>query len=87
MDGDTDVPAVQQEFAAVLYQLMLKNRRKEENNLHGPKNSPLSSGQIKSRIPNGLSHNIIENGVKALNNHIGETVDNQKTRGNFNLFI
>ncbi|KAK0079193.1 hypothetical protein PV325_001612 [Microctonus aethiopoides] len=82
VDGDTDVPAVQQEFAAVLYQLMLKSRRKEENNSHEPKNSPLSSGQIKSRIPNGLSHNIIENGVKALNNHIGQTVDNQKTRVN-----
>ncbi|KAK0175543.1 hypothetical protein PV327_009286 [Microctonus hyperodae] len=80
VDGDTDVPAVQQEFAAVLYQLMLKSRRKEENNSHEPKNSPLSSGQIKSRIPNGLSHNIIENGVKALNNHIGQTTDNQKTK-------
>ncbi|XP_057321733.1 adenylate kinase isoenzyme 5 isoform X1 [Microplitis mediator] len=33
IDGDTDVPSVQQEFEASLYQLMRQVRRKEEDNI------------------------------------------------------
>lgn len=31
MDGDTDVPSVQQDFSAALYQLMRRASRKDDN--------------------------------------------------------
>ena len=48
MDGDTDVPSVQQDFAAALYQLMRRTRRKEEESLRGPDSS------MNTRHPNGI---------------------------------
>lgn len=79
VDGDTDVPSVQQDFAAALYQLMRRARRKEEESLHS--NSP-------RRHPNGI-HASNENGraipngnvkpvVNGVSNHIGKIADATK---------
>ncbi|KAL0106489.1 hypothetical protein PUN28_016298 [Cardiocondyla obscurior] len=48
VDGDTDVPSVQQDFAAALYQLMRQSRRKEEAIPRDP-----DSPAIR-RHPNGI---------------------------------
>ncbi|KAG7210684.1 hypothetical protein KM043_012188 [Ampulex compressa] len=39
VDGDTDVPSVQQDFAAALYQLMRRTRRKEDEEIRRPESS------------------------------------------------
>jgi len=84
VDGDTDVPSVQQDFAAALYQLMRRARRKEEESLRD-----LDSPIIK-RHPNGIhasneyqNERVILNGnaksvVNGISNHIGEIADATK---------
>lgn len=81
VDGDTDVPSVQQDFAAALYQLMRRARRKEEESLHGPDSS------VNTRHPNGIhasnkyqNERAIPNGdakpvVNGVSNHIGKTAN------------
>ncbi|XP_017759986.1 PREDICTED: adenylate kinase isoenzyme 5 [Eufriesea mexicana] len=67
IDGDTDVPSVQQEFAAALYQLMTQTRRKEENNPHGPEPQIMqeNGNNMKSNsvVPNNRDQSIITNGI------------------------
>ncbi|XP_076243048.1 adenylate kinase isoenzyme 5 isoform X2 [Calliopsis andreniformis] len=73
IDGDTDVPSVQQEFAAALYQLMTKTRRKEEENSRGPQSPTLqqhknnvnanpvnSNNRDDAVMPNGISKQIVD---------------------------
>ena len=80
VDGDTDVPSVQQESSAALYQLMRLSRRKEEDRDESSppgssRSNPNSKGPSKinggQHIPkaNGVAKHIIENGVNALANH------------------
>lgn len=75
MDGDTDVPSVQQDFAAALYQLMRRARRKEEASLHNT-DSSVRGNEINASnaIPNGDAKPTI-NGVS---NHVGRMVDAMK---------
>ena len=80
MDGDTDVPSVQQDFAAALYQLMRRARRKEEENLYDS-DSPIKKHpngintsneyQNERAIPNGNAK-LIVNGIS---NYIGKIAD------------
>ncbi|XP_011874309.1 PREDICTED: adenylate kinase isoenzyme 5 [Vollenhovia emeryi] len=80
VDGDTDVPSVQQDFAAALYQLMRRARRKEEGSLRDS-NSPA----IK-RHPNGIhasNERAIPNGnakstINGVSNHVGKIADATK---------
>ncbi|XP_015114816.1 adenylate kinase isoenzyme 5 [Diachasma alloeum] len=77
IDGDTDVPSVQQEFAAAIYELMRQARRKEDAshsandddhpNLGAPGN--INGGLRDVRLPNGMSKNIIPNGISSLNHY------------------
>lgn len=82
MDGDTDVPSVQQDFAAALYQLMRRARRKEEESLCDP-DSPIK------KHPNGINtsneyqnQRAIPNGnaklVNGISNYIGKIADATK---------
>jgi len=76
VDGDTDVPSVQQDFAAALYQLMRQARRKEEESLHDA-----DSPTIEELRPNGVhavneNERAIPNGVakqmaNGMANHVG----------------
>ncbi|CAK9833165.1 Adenylate kinase isoenzyme 5 [Anthophora retusa] len=68
VDGDTDVPSVQQEFAAALYQLMTQTRRKEGSDSHSPEppatileNGNNTNSNLVS--PNNTNKTIILNGV------------------------
>ncbi|XP_043790117.1 adenylate kinase isoenzyme 5 isoform X2 [Apis laboriosa] len=73
IDGDTDVPSVQQEFAAALYQLMTQTCRKKKNDPHSSEsqiqdnenniksNVLISNNRNESIIPNGISKQIIDN--------------------------
>jgi len=82
VDGDTDVPSVQQDFAAALYQLM-RRARKEEESL-----CDLDSSIIK-RHSNGMHANEYQNErailngnaksvVNGISNHIGKIADATK---------
>ncbi|XP_018311140.1 adenylate kinase isoenzyme 5 [Mycetomoellerius zeteki] len=82
VDGDTDVPSVQQDFAAALYQLMRRARRKEEESLCDP-DSPIK------KHPNGINtsneyqnQRAIPNGnaklVNGISNYIGKIADATK---------
>lgn len=73
MDGDTDVPSVQQDFAAALYQLMRRARRKEEislcdadsptkthpNGIHASNEHAIPNGNAKSTV-NGISNHAVK---------------------------
>ncbi|XP_031775468.1 adenylate kinase isoenzyme 5 isoform X2 [Apis florea] len=67
IDGDTDVPSVQQEFAAALYQLMTQTRRKEENDPHDPESQIVQDNENNTKsnvlIPNNRNESIIPNGI------------------------
>lgn len=67
IDGDTDVPSVQQEFAAALYQLMTQTRRKEENDLHNPEPQMVQENGNNEKsntvVLNNKDQSIISNGV------------------------
>ncbi|XP_012221149.2 adenylate kinase isoenzyme 5 [Linepithema humile] len=86
VDGDTDVPSVQQDFAAALYQLMRRTRRKEEESLHDA-DSPTIKGlrpngvhavnENERAIPNGVAKQIA-NGVA---NHIGNGLNGVTAQG------
>lgn len=98
MDGDTDVPSVQQDFAAALYQLMRMARRKEEENLHDPdfpeiKNQPnrvhaTNNHQNGHAIPNGVAKQIASD----VSNHTRKMINTTKNvngiaaQGNFECF-
>lgn len=77
MDGDTDVPSVQQDFVAALHQLMRRARRKEETS----PDSPVIKGH-----PNGIrasNERAILNGnakptVNGVSNHAGKIADVMK---------
>lgn len=79
MDGDTDVPSVQQDFAAALYQLMRRARRKEETS-RDPDSSVIKGhpngihASNKRAIPNGNAKPTV-NGVS---NHAGKTAHTMK---------
>ncbi|KYN11645.1 Adenylate kinase isoenzyme 5 [Trachymyrmex cornetzi] len=80
VDGDTDVPTVQQDFAAALYQLMRRARRKGEETLYDP-DSPIKKHQNgintsneyqnERAVPNGNAK-LVVNGIS---NHIGKIAD------------
>ncbi|XP_024884499.1 adenylate kinase isoenzyme 5 [Temnothorax curvispinosus] len=80
VDGDTDVPSVQQDFAAALYQLMRGARRGEEGSLRDP-DSPVIKGH-----PNGIhasNERAIPNGnakptVNGVSNHVGKIANATK---------
>ncbi|XP_043280317.1 adenylate kinase isoenzyme 5 [Venturia canescens] len=96
IDGDTDVPSVQQECAAALYQLMRGARRKEERNGNGAvfsrpgSNGPNSiapgnmNGAQKVPLANGVAKHIIENGVNALANHVEKNIGTTKNGNRLN---
>ncbi|XP_076750036.1 uncharacterized protein LOC143422939 [Xylocopa sonorina] len=67
IDGDTDVPSVQQEFAAALYQLMTRVQRKEESNPNGPEWQTLENNESNTKsvivVPNNNDQTIIPNGI------------------------
>ncbi|XP_063984639.1 adenylate kinase isoenzyme 5 isoform X2 [Diachasmimorpha longicaudata] len=76
IDGDTDVPSVQQEFAAAIYELMRQARRKEDASHSANNDDPnaeapgdVNGGLRDVRLPNGISKNIIPNGINPLNHH------------------
>ncbi|RLU23097.1 hypothetical protein DMN91_005375 [Ooceraea biroi] len=83
VDGDTDVPSVQQDFTAVLNQLMQQACRKEENDPRGPrslankehpKNGVRAMNEQNERaIPNGIAKQI-----NSISNHVSN-VDVTKT--------
>lgn len=94
MDGDTDVPSVQQDFAAALYQLMHRARRKEEERLY------LDSPVVKE-YPNGIhtsneyqNERAISNGdaklmANGVSNHIEKIADAKNgiiAQGNVNNY-
>lgn len=96
MDGDTDVPSVQQDFAAALYQLMRRARRKEEERLcdldspivKGHSNGIHASNEYQNEhaIPNGDAK-LMANGVS---NHIGKIANAKNgiiAQGNVGLLI
>ncbi|XP_034944500.1 adenylate kinase isoenzyme 5 [Chelonus insularis] len=65
INGDTDVPSVQQEFSAAIYQLMRQSHHKDEESLKEHQNSSSNNWnyinsnhnehQTKSHVPNNLS--------------------------------
>lgn len=91
MDGDTDVPSVQQDFAAALYQLMRRASRKEEDpnypaTKHPNETRVSNEYQNEGTIPNGVAKQITNGesnyvGIDATTNINGIT-----TRGNLLLF-
>ncbi|KAL6265847.1 hypothetical protein P5V15_002668 [Pogonomyrmex californicus] len=65
VDGDTDVPSVQQDFATALYQLMHLTRRKEEQSLHNLDSSLINGNSNKIQAPNEYQNeHAILNGEK-----------------------
>lgn len=93
MDGDTDIPSVQQEFAAALYQLMRQSRRKEEDYYPHSASTPnsknpvnINGGQQQNGQANGVAKHVIENGVNALANHLEKTIGT-KTTSKLNGFV
>ncbi|CAL7948457.1 unnamed protein product [Xylocopa violacea] len=67
IDGDTDVPSVQQEFAAALYQLMTQVQRKEESDPNGPEWQTQENNESNTNsdlvVPNNNDQTIIPNGI------------------------
>ncbi|XP_043527471.1 adenylate kinase isoenzyme 5 [Frieseomelitta varia] len=67
IDGDTDVPSVQQEFSAALYQLMTRTRRKGENNVQSPKLDVMqengNNAKLNTVVPDNRDQPIVPNGV------------------------
>ncbi|KAK1136890.1 hypothetical protein K0M31_001421 [Melipona bicolor] len=67
IDGDTDVPSVQQEFSAALYQLMTRTRRKEENDVQSPKLDVMqengNNAKLNTVVPDNRDQPIVLNGV------------------------
>ncbi|XP_076670567.1 adenylate kinase isoenzyme 5 [Andrena cerasifolii] len=67
IDGDTDVPSVQHEFAAALYQLMTQSRRIEEDDPHGPESPTVHEAESNTNstpaTPNKEDQTIIANGI------------------------
>ncbi|XP_076298244.1 adenylate kinase isoenzyme 5 isoform X2 [Lasioglossum baleicum] len=65
IDGDTDVPSVQQEFAAALYQMMTQARRKGEDGTYAPwsPEGDVNEGNTDPVISNNRDRTIIPNGV------------------------
>lgn len=83
MDGDTDVPSVQQDFAAALYQLMHRARRKEEDNLRDADLStigghPNGMHAVTDQSEHVTSNNVIKRMVNGVSNHIGNGIDATK---------
>lgn len=83
MDGDTDVPSVQQDFAAALYQLMHQTRRKEEDNFRDPDLStfgghPNGMHAVTDQNKHATSNNVIKRMVNGVSNHIGNGIDAAK---------
>jgi len=77
VDGDTDVPSVQQDFVAALHQLMRRTRRREEASPDSPviKGHPNGIRASNERaIPNGNAKPIV-NGVT---NHAGKIANAMK---------
>lgn len=83
MDGDTDVPSVQQDFAAALYQLMRwTRRREEENNLRdadfptiGTNRHPNGIHAVTDQTERATSNNVIKQMVNGVSNHIGNGIN------------
>lgn len=67
IDGDTDVPSVQQEFAAALYQLIIQTRRKKENDPHDSESQIIQDNENNTKssvlISNNRNESIISNGI------------------------
>lgn len=83
MDGDTDVPSVQQDFAAALYQLMHRARRKEEDNLRDADLStigrhPNGMHAVTDQSEHAIPNNVIKRMVNGVSNHIGNGIDTTK---------
>lgn len=86
MDGDTDVPSVQQDFTAALYQLMHRSRRKEEENLHDAdmptiEGHPNGIHAVTDQTERATSNNVIKRMVNGVSNHIGNGIDAKKIKG------
>lgn len=81
MDGDTDVPSVQQDFAAALYQLMRWTRRREEENNLRDADFPTIGGHpngihaVTDQTERATSNNVIKQMVNGVSNHIGNGIN------------
>ncbi|XP_072748656.1 adenylate kinase isoenzyme 5 [Anoplolepis gracilipes] len=81
VDGDTDVPSVQQDFAAALYQLMHRARRKEEENyfqdadLQTIEGHPNGIHAVTDQTESAISNNVINRMVNGVSNHIGNGIN------------
>ncbi|KAG8039998.1 hypothetical protein G9C98_001516 [Cotesia typhae] len=93
IDGDTDVPSVQQEFEATLYQLMRQVRRKEEINSRDfavstpvdynddNKSNVFEADNINSNYQKTeMSNGRLKNGVNTISNHV---INKQKSNPSF----
>lgn len=63
VDGDTDVPSVQQEFAAALYHMMRRARRKEEGNPRGHESPESGENLYPNLAPNDGDRTFKPNGI------------------------
>ncbi|XP_046143634.1 adenylate kinase isoenzyme 5 [Osmia bicornis bicornis] len=59
IDGDTDVPSVQQEFSAALYQLMTQARRNREDNLGGDRGVVYNNSDQRI-VLNGVPKHVVD---------------------------
>ncbi|XP_025155936.1 adenylate kinase isoenzyme 5 isoform X2 [Harpegnathos saltator] len=87
VDGDTDVPTVQQDFAAALYQLMRRQRRSEEDDL---RNTNFSTTKGHDQHPNGkhitmdyeneraIPNGVAKQTVNGMSNYVEKPVDAAK---------
>ncbi|XP_044590009.1 adenylate kinase isoenzyme 5 isoform X2 [Cotesia glomerata] len=95
IDGDTDVPSVQQEFEATLYQLMRQVRRKEEDNsrdfaISTPvdsnddnKSNVFETDNINSNHQKTeMPNRRLKNGVNTISNHV---INKQKSNHSFKV--
>ncbi|XP_066582950.1 adenylate kinase isoenzyme 5 isoform X2 [Prorops nasuta] len=76
VDGDTDVPSVQQEFSAALYQLTRLSRRKEEGEENPARTSqdglvdPNARAPVKNnggQLANGFAKHVAQDDAKPIN--------------------
>nr|XP_012153720.1 PREDICTED: adenylate kinase isoenzyme 5 isoform X2 [Megachile rotundata] len=74
IDGDTDVPSVQQEFAAALYQLMTQARRNKEDN------EVIYNNSDQRIVLNGIPKHVIDN-KSAIEKVISENMNGINVQG------
>lgn len=67
VDGDTDVPSVQQDFAAALYQSMRRARRTDD--------FPVIKHPIDYQNERAMSNGVAKQMVNGVSNYVGKAVN------------